>query len=306
MMSLALIMPGRDTTALAAALAEQGIHDLAVWPDPAALAAELAVVWRQPPGVLGDMPDLRAVMSLGAGVDFIVDDASLAEDVPVCRVAGNGLARRMAAYLVGAVVHDCRNFARYRSDQAARRWAPEAANREPRIGFLGGGATASGAIDVFVQLGFEVAVWTRRGATSNSAATACSGADGLAHVAQTDYLICLLPKTEATIGILGNELFSYTKPTTTLINVARGELLDENALLRALDEGRLQQAWLDVFASEPLPSTHPFWAHPSIRITPHVSALTPPGFAAQCIAATMQALQRGDPLPHQIDRRHGY
>lgn len=303
--TVALIAPGRDMQSLADALRRKGVPNAAVWPRDDITDAELAVLWNHPPNITRSMPRLKGVMSLGAGADFIVNDHTIDADLPIGRVAGDAMAQRMAAYLLACVLSDCRQLDRYAMDQKARRWRPEPDNAEPSVGFLGAGTTARAAIRHFTQLGFQVSTWSTKKHRMRKVMS-LTGTSGLASIARSDYLICLLPATAATKGILGPRLFAHTGADTMLINVARGHHLNVDALIDALNNQRLRRACLDVFEQEPLPGGHPLWQHDKITITPHVSALTPLDMAVSAISDSLTAIGNGKALPFLVDRDRGY
>lgn len=303
--AVTLIAPGRDLSGLHSALRARGVEHVSVWPDIENGDAQLAVLWNQPANALSQLPQLRAVMSLGAGVDFILADPSIDADLPVARIAGGRMAERMAGFLLATVLSDCRNLSKYAQDQKSRRWQPESDNAEPHIGFLGAGASARPAMRHFSQLGFKVTAWSRR-RHRISGVTSVTGQDGLAEVASCDYLICLLPATKQTEMILGQDLFELTAENTTLIHVGRGQQLDADALIMALNSQRLRMACVDVFETEPLPRNHPLWQHGRVAITPHISALTPPDMAAAAIHDALIALANDRPIQNTVDRKLGY
>lgn len=307
-MSIALIMPGRDTRGLAAELAAQ-LPDVAVqtWPQieqPAAV--QMAVLWKQPPGALQGLTKLRAVTSYGAGVDSIVEDPSIPAGLPVGRIVDPQLSRQVAGYLLAVVLERVRELPRYRQAQAQRHWAPAPGPASATIGMLGVGEMGGPAAGAFRQLGFPLLSW-RRQSTGQPQAGVFRGADGLLEMANAcDFLICTLPLTRETRGILDRRLFAAMPAHAVLINVGRGGHLVEADLIEALDAGQIAAAILDVFAEEPLPAEHPFWSHPKVVVTPHVAGLTDPHSAAVLIAESYRRVVAGGLPAHPVSRQRGY
>ncbi len=307
-MALLIVAPNRDTGAV-----ERHLHRLApkldvrVWPDlgtPAEI--DFAVLWKHPPGLFQHLPALRAVTSYGAGVEAILNDPDLPPDLPVGRLAGPRLAADMAEFLAGVVIARHRGLFGFRDDQRNERWQPWAPEPLPVIGLLGLGVMAKASIRVFHALGYPVHGWSRS-PHRLPGVTCHHGSDGLrAIAAEVDYLICLLPLTEHTRGILNADLFAAMKPDACLINVGRGGHLAEADLIPALAAGKPGYAVLDVFAQEPLPPGHPFWQHPSIFMTPHCASFTLPREAAELMLRSYRRVQRGQPPLGLVDRRAGY
>lgn len=292
-------------TALARRLPEV---DLRIWPDlgpPGSVDA--ALVWDPPAGLLGSLPNLRAILSLGAGVDGLLRDPTL-PDVPITRMVEPSMSFGMAEYVLAAVLRYHRDLDLYAARQARREWRLELPRppAERTIGILGAGALGSATAAMLVRHGFRVLAWARSPRTLPGVAV-LGGADGLdALLAQADMLVCMLPLTAQTEGILSRDLFVRAKPGLRLIHVGRGAQLVEADLLAALDGGALAAATLDVFATEPLPDDHPFWAHPKITVTPHTASYSQPESAAEAVAENLRRLQRGEPLLHVVDRARGY
>ena len=119
-------------------------------------------------------------------------------------------------------------------------------------------------------------------------------------------VICLLPLTPDTTNFLNTERLSVFKQGAILVNVARGALVDDAALLAALDSGQLQAACLDVFRQEPLPVADPYWQHPAVLVTPHCSAVTNVDTAIHQIVENYQRTLNGLPLKHLVNRERGY
>ncbi|MBV1902355.1 MAG: glyoxylate/hydroxypyruvate reductase A, partial [Marinosulfonomonas sp.] len=133
------------------------------------------------------------------------------------------------------------------------------------------------------------------------------GSAGLARVlAQAEILVLLLPLTSATENTLNVENLNLMPKGAVVINPGRGQLIDDNALLGALDCGQISHATLDVFRQEPLPADHPYWTHPSVTVTPHVASETRPETASQVIAENIRLCEAGEEMKFLVDRAAGY
>lgn len=301
---------GVDQAAWLAALhrADPGL-DIRVWPsvgDPAEI--DYALLWKQPPGLLDGMVGLKAIFSMGAGVDNVLLDASLPAHIPLVRMVDPSLVAGMVEFVVMQVLHYHRSMPAYRAQQEARHWQPlpQRLASERRVGLLGLGELGAASARALTGFGFDVLGWSR-GPKALPGVRCFQGADGLRDMlAQTDILVCLLPLTPETRGILNRETLSHLPHGAYLINAARGAHLVEADLLPLLEEGRLAAATLDVFTLEPLPADHPFWTHPSITILPHAAAQTLPQTAAPIITANIARHRQGRGLAHVVDRGRGY
>ena len=283
--------------------------DLRVWPelgDPAAI--EAALVWRSPPGLLASLPNLRLIVSLGAGIDHILRDPNLPPGVPILRLVDPHMTQAMSEYVALQVLRLHRRDIDYRAQQAAEEWRElgQANAAERRVGILGFGTLGQATGRTLQALGFPVAGWTRSAKQVPGFVT-YAGAAGLNEMlARSDILVCLLPMTPETENILDGRLFARLPRGAGLVNAGRGRHLVENDLLAALDGGQLSAAVLDVFRDEPLPPGHPFWRHPRIVITPHVAADTHPPTALPIIADAIRDLEAGRPVANLVDPRRGY
>jgi glyoxylate/hydroxypyruvate reductase A len=214
----------------------------------------------------------------------------------------------MSEYVVLSVLNYCRQFDDYRADQAQKQWHPRKPRlaEDTRIGILGFGQLGADAAKKLSNLGFRVAGWSRR--PKNIAGGQCfAGEEALANfLSRTHILICLLPLTPATKGILNRKTFEKLPGGAYVINVARGQHLVESDLIDALDSGQLTGACLDVFDVEPLPPDHPFWAHPKIKVTPHISSITFPKAVAPQIIENYQRAKTGKPPLNVVDAERGY
>ncbi len=306
-MHIALIMPNRDTKRLKSAIeAIDTTINVSVWPDISpADTVQFAVLWAHPRNIWEKLPALRAVTSLGAGVEFIVNDASRPNHIQVGRIVDSQLATDMARYLLGVVLQRSLHLERFAQQQARQIWKPKRA-ANPTIGVLGLGQMGANVAIHFAQLGFSVGGWSTSQKQLENVNT-YSGADGLRDMAsQSQVLINLLPLTPATTGILNSALFDQFDQACTLINVGRGAHLVETDLIAGLKNGQPHHAILDVFCEEPLAKDHPFWAHPDITITPHVASLTDPDRAAQIIVASAKQVERGEQPLYKVNLEQGY
>jgi glyoxylate/hydroxypyruvate reductase A len=289
-------------------------HSIATLGEPFDRASiRYALSWRHPAGALKDLPNLRAIVSLGAGVDHLFADPAL-PDKPIVRVVDPDLTDRMSEWvLMHALVH-LRQLRRYERQQRERLWTDDDAQPKAgdvQVGVLGLGVMGKDAATKLKGLGFKVAGWS---ATPKSlpGVVCFSGAEGLKRLlAQTDMLVVLLPLTEATRGIVDASLLAQLKQGgplggPILINAGRGGLQVEADILAALDSGALHGASLDVFEREPLPKDSRLWAHPAVYVSPHNAAVSSPQAIAAFVARQIEADERGEPLAHVVDRRRGY
>ena len=309
-MSLAIICPGRDMRQWVQALqAREPQLKVEIWPeigDPGSI--EFALVWKHPPGILAGFPNLRCISSLGAGVDALLEDRELPSGVPLVRIVDEGLKQSMAEYVCLGALDYFRQFEQYRQQQAACIWQARPVRHisAMRVGILGLGELGSHVAGRLAAIGFAVHGWSRTRKSSAGIPSYC-GDEGLAtFLAACDILVCLLPLTPATRGILDARLFRQLPAGAYVINVARGEHLVEPDLLAAIDSGRLSGALLDVFRQEPLPQDHPFWPHPRIRITPHIASITNPDSAVLQVLENYHRALSGRPLLNRVDPQRGY
>jgi glyoxylate/hydroxypyruvate reductase A len=281
--------------------------EFAQWPwegDPARV--RYLAAW-EPPAALGAFPQLELLFSVGAGVDQF-DFTCIPHRLPVIRMVEEGIIGGMVEYVTLAVLAIHRHWRHYGEQQRAAVWKAQrvlpAASR--RIGVLGLGVLAQAVLAGLRPFGFPCSGWSR--STRAIDGVQCfAGAQQLpAFLAQCDVLICLLPLTASTEGILDSTLFAALPDGAALINVARGGHLNEADLLAALDSGKLASATLDVCATEPLAAGHPFWAHPRITLTPHIASITQPETAVDAVLANLRRHAQGLPLRGLVVREHGY
>jgi len=280
-----------------------------VWPevgDPAQV--DVVLSWKAPAGVMATLPNLRLVCSLGMGVDHVLNDPGVPPHVPIVRLVDPNMIDQMSEYVVYGVLHYHRRFDVYDRFQRERRWEelplPDTASR--RVGVLGLGTIGTPCARRLLALGFSVSGWSRT-PRSEPGIRCHHGAEGLRpFLADCEILVCVLPLTASTAGIVDARLLCQLPRGAYLINVARGGLVDEEALLAALDVGQLAGAMLDVTQVEPLPQEHPLWKHPAVRITPHIAGLTNAPTAIVTIVENLRRWQAGETLLHLVERARGY
>lgn len=248
---------------------------------------DAAVCWFPPPGVLAHLPRLRLVQSVGAGIEHLCMDPQLPRHLPTFRIVDPQMAAGMAAYVAWAVISAQRHIDHYAGAQRAHQWASAQvqAPHSHGVGVLGLGELGLHCARSLAALGYRVAGWSRSAKADLPAGVrGFSGAGQLPEfLSGCDSLVCLLPLTAETTGLLDRSLFARLPWGAHLVNVGRGDHLIEADLLAALESGQLGLATVDTFRVEPLPASHPFWPHPRIRVTPHIATRTP----VQTIAAQL-------------------
>jgi len=296
----------RQLAALRALAPDEEIHT-----DPGsapAAAIEAVLAFRIAPGIASRLPALRFVGCAGAGVDEILATPDLPAHVPVTRAVDPLQGVRMAQYVALVALRHYRELPRFEALQREARWsrpapAPEA---EFGIGVMGFGSIGAPVVDVLARLGFPVATWTRTAHTVASI-EAFAGPGALpAFLARSRILVCTLPLTAATRGLLDARALARLPAGAYVVNVSRGHVLDEAALVAALDAGRLSGAALDVYATEPLPPESPLWRHPKLLCTPHVAAEPRPEVAARQFVDNLRRARAGLSLVNAVDRARGY
>jgi glyoxylate/hydroxypyruvate reductase A len=270
--------------------------------------ADAAIVWAPPADLFEREPNLKYLFNLGAGVDAILRMPGLPDGICLVRLEDGGMAVQMAEYALYYVLRESRDFGRYARQQAEARWQPlEDIDREAwPVGILGAGAMGSRVARAFAALDYPVAVWSRSGRAVDGAQAYAGDAALPAFLARTRVLVNVLPLTALTQGILCRRTFEQLRPDALVVNIARGGHLVEADLLACLDSGQLRGAALDVFAQEPLPPGHPFWADARIQVTPHIAGASLMGQTVEQIAGKIRALQRGAPISGVVDRSLQY
>jgi len=270
---------------------------------------DIALVANPPAGSLDGLPALRLIQSLWAGVDRLLADPTVPSNVPLARMVDPSMNEAMAQTALWAVLGLQRDFFDYAAQQRERVWRQHALRRadELTVAVLGLGQMGRAVARRLAQHGCRVLGWSRGGAAGVEGVACHAGEASLQRVlAQAQVVVNLLPLTPETRGLFDAARLAQLLRGASLVNLARGAHVVEADLLAALDSGHLRRAVLDVFATEPLPTTHPFWSHSQVTVLPHVAAPTDPRSAAPIAARNVLALRAGRPLEHLVDRARGY
>jgi glyoxylate/hydroxypyruvate reductase A len=280
-----------------------------VWPEAGDLSeVDYALVWKPEPGLLASLPNLKAILSLGAGVDHILADPHLPAGVPISRVVNDNMALRMREWVLLHVLSHHRRQREYNQLQRARVWRdleqPHAGERT--VGVMGLGELGGDSARHLAAIGFDVIGWSR--SPREVPGVRCfHGREGLkAFLAETDILVSVLPLTPQTTNMIDADFLSRLPRGASFINAGRGQQVVEADLLAALDSGQLSEATLDVFQTEPLPVTDPLWTHPRVTVTPHIAAFTDPRALVRQVVEDIRRVERGEPVTNPVDPARGY
>lgn len=267
------------------------------------------LVWKPTKGVLNNFPNAKAVFNLGAGVDALLQDPDLPKNIPIVRLVDPRLSSSMAEFMIYWVLHFHRGMHTYAQQQRAGEWSAHGQRHteKRRVGILGLGELGQDAAHALMMLGFEnLAGWSRSRKDLPGIESFAGAGELKAFLARTEILVCLLPNTRETQGLLNAKALAQLPKGAFVINSGRGALIVEDDLIEALNTGQVEAAALDVFQTEPLPSDHVFWAMQNVFVTPHIASLTDAQSATKIIAEGIEAIERGD-VPHNVvDLKKGY
>jgi glyoxylate/hydroxypyruvate reductase len=289
-------------------------RDVRVWPDMGDVAeVHYAAAWLPPTGVVKSLPNLKVIFSLGAGVDAILSDQSLPQKTPIVRVNDPDLTMRMSEHIVMHVLLHHRQQRRIEENQKQRKWVSfdQHAASALRIGIMGLGVLGADAARKLALLGFPTAGWSRSRKEIEGITCFAGAAELAAFLARTDVLVCLLPATPETDGILNAALFEQLSRSgpfaaPVLINAGRGRQQVEADILAALERGVLHGASLDVFGKEPLPVDSALWGHPKVYVSPHNAADSDPATICRYVASKIAVYESEGRLDNLVDRARGY
>lgn len=264
--------------------------------------------WRPDAHWINGFPNLKSVVSIGSGVDHIDHLDELRSDIPIIRTVSADLIQRMKEFVVLCVLAWHRQLPNMFEGQRRADWRRYAVDtaESVNVGVMGFGSMGSAAADGLSHLGYKVSVW----ASSPRADTGYEYFYGSAQlydfVERNHVLVCLLPLTKSTEGILNYQLLKRIRKGGCLVNVGRGGHLIDNDLIKVLDEGRLSAAFLDAFRTEPLPRESPFWTTPNVFVTCHSAAYISPEAGPKVIAENIRRFEAGMPVSPLYRRDLGY
>ncbi len=269
---------------------------------------DYAICWKPPAEFFAGQHKLKAIFNLGAGVDAIIHAAGVPESVPMIRVDDAGMAAQMEEYVAWCALHFCRRFDEYAYEQSQGRWTkfpPRARSTFP-VGVMGLGVLGERVATYLSGMGFPVLGWSRTQKTIDGVDCFAGDAELPDFLGGLSMVVCMLPLTDATRGILNLANLSCLPAGAYVVNVARGEHMVEGDLLQLLNSGHLAGAVLDVFAPEPLAAESAMWRHPKVIVTPHISARTLMEETMLQIVGKIRALERGETVAGMVDRTRGY
>ena len=265
-----------------------------------------AVVWNHRPGLFKQLPNLKLIASLGAGVDHIMNDPDIPPQVSITRIIGDGLSGPMSNFCIGAILHHQRQFDKYLIDKSTKTWDQEPnPEQEMNVGIMGLGALGADLAEKLRYLGFNV-FGLSQSRKKIAHVVSYLNAELDLFLSKINILVVMLPATESTRAILSKKLFDKLKKGTYLINVARGHHQVNGDIIDALENGQLSGAFLDVFPEEPLPKQSSLWDHPKIMITPHIAVVTKINEAVPQIIASHKRVRIGKLPEILVDRIKGY
>lgn len=308
-MSILIVSQNRDPQSWVETLKSKNSDlDIQVYPDVERPdEVEFAISWKHPESIYQNYPNLKVIASMGAGVNHILKDDNLPKDVKVTRIVDEQLTKDMSDFVLLQCLAATRNLFKHWQDQKSKIWDVKSYQtpENTTVGVMGYGNLGQAAGEKLHKNRFKVIGFANSSKEINGISVY-----GKANIddflSQTDILVCLLPVTSATKGILNQNLFKKLKPNAYIINVARGEHLVDEDLISAIDEGILSGASLDVFQDEPLPESHQFWSHSKIQVTPHIASMTDPNSVAEQLLTNFENMKSGEDLIHEVDVEKGY
>lgn len=266
---------------------------------------QCVLVWGHPKGSLKKFKNLKLIFSMGAGVDHILNDHTIPKDIPISRIVDPQMAFSMTNYILMAVLNYQRCWYDFQDAQKRNHWAQfEFDEKNLKVGILGIGHLGMDAANALYRLGFEVFGYSN--SPKETIFPSFYGKQLEEFLKKINVLVCTVPLTPKTRGLLSAKLFNELTFPTYLINVSRGAVQVEDDIIRAIKEGKLTGAFLDVFEKEPLPNNSPLWQNPKIKITPHVASLT---YAEESIRQALENFRRvtnGSAPLNEVSRENMY
>lgn len=308
-MALLILAPGKDVSSWVEGIREGDKNiEVRVWPEIGnEEEIDVVIVWNHPEGSLKKFRNLKLISSMGAGIDHILKDKQLPENVSITRIVGEALTISMSRYIIMAVLHYQRKFSKYLQDKEAHVWDQAAdPEKEIQIGILGLGVLGMDVAKKLRCLEFHVSGYSNSRKTVKGIKSYAGEGELEEFLGSINVLVCLLPLTSKTKNFLNIQLFKKLQRGTYLVNVARGNHLVEEDLIDAIEKGYLSGAFLDVYRQEPLPKAHVYWDHPQIMMTPHIASITNTESAIPQIIENYNRLRKGQDLINEVDMEKEY
>jgi len=248
---------------------------------------------------------LKAVMNLWAGVEQVVGNPTLT--VPLTRMVDPALTQGMVEWVTGHTLrHHLGMDAHIHAAPGTWDNAAPPVAWERKVTILGLGELGRACAESLVRLGFQVSGWSQS-PKEIEGVTAYHGRDGLhAALSGAQIVVLLLPDTPQTENTLNANTLALLAKGAVILNPGRGPLIDDKALLTALDTDQVGHATLDTFRIEPLPADHPYWHHAKVTVTPHIASETRALWSSKTIAENIRRGEAGEPFLHLVDRQRGY
>jgi len=267
-----------------------------------------ALVWQPEPGSLAELPALEVVFSIGAGIDHLKGENIVPEGIPIVRMVQDSLTSGMVEYVTFHILAFHRNMYQYARDQNSAVWQPSTypLPKERTVGILGLGVLGGAVGEALNRFGFNIIGWSRSEKSIANIHSYYGNSQLDTFLKQTDYLVCLLPNTSETVGILNQITLSCLPKGAYIINAGRGTAVVDDDLIAALRSGHIAGAALDVFNDEPLSPDHAYWQMENVFITPHIASMTHPEGSAAHVARNIDRYLDGKPLTHLADLKRGY
>lgn len=283
--------------------------DIRVWPDYGDVEEiDCVLAWHHVLGILQQFPNLKCILSCGAGVDHIFDDTQLPQNIPIARIVDPAMVIEIVQYVVVTVLNHIKIMDRWKKNQPEKLWdkKPPFNYGHKTVGIMGLGLFGAKAAQALTALGVQVIGWSKSKKRLPHITDYIGDTEFNEFLSHSDILVCLLPLTNETENILNKDTFAKLPQNAYVINLARGRHVVDADLIAALDAGQLSGACLDVFRKEPLPTDHPFWTHPKIRVTPHIASVTNPKTAALQVLDNIRRALAGQALLNTVDVAKGY
>ncbi len=268
---------------------------------------DFVATWKPHVGYVNEFPNLKVVQSVGAGIDHLLH-TDIPDHIKVTRIVDPALKQDMFEHVLACIMASMKNLLKYQQYQIENKWKPLSYKSitDTTVAILGLGEIGMLVADKLIALGFKVKGWSNSKKIKEGLESFAGNNELDDAISNTDFIINILPLTEHTKGILNTELFNKCTPNTVLINVGRGDHLVEEDLEKAIANGQIAEAYLDVFSTEPLPENHSFWSNKNIFVTPHIASITNANTALQQVADNYVNMQNNVALLNEVSLKRGY